>query len=211
MKKDFSLFPKMEEWGSGDEALDVKLHHALKTATLDLSSDSIKSFYDYAINLKLRVSNPSYRHNVIYVTKALLYSLTPESFINNELIKLRSGYFNKNKINFDFSKKDILKESLLISSHYRYKDQLDFYLKAISESGRNPFLKDKILNSQYELHTKTIFKDTMAFLVGEKTTKSESDYQDELLLLLKKEEIIVIDEVCELWINEGIIESIALF
>lgn len=206
--QDFSLFPKMEEWGSGDEALDLKLFKALNTATADLSYEAVRAFYEFAIDLKLRVHNPSYRYNVIYITKALLYFLDPLKNINDEFIKLKSNYYELEKVEFDFNEKDILKESLLMSSHYRYLDSIDFFLKEVSESGRNPYLKEKITNNRYELHVKTIFKDMMQFLEGESSLKK---YQDELMLLLKDKKVVVIPKVCELWCAKGIIESTPLF
>jgi hypothetical protein len=82
---DFSLFPRSEEWGSGDESIDIKLTNALKNVQDSLSLETIENFFFFGLSLKPRAYNPSFYSTIELVTKAMLYNLYPEDF-NNHLL-----------------------------------------------------------------------------------------------------------------------------
>src|SRR6218665_3604648 len=121
---DYSLFPTKEEWGTGDEAMDNRLSIALKKVKDDLCEKNIAEFYLYGLSLKPRAYNPSFHTTIELVAKAFLFCLHPEGFNDLLMKKIKGGYYQKEKINFDFPLKKVILEELKNKKIYRYKDQI---------------------------------------------------------------------------------------
>ncbi len=203
-----SLFPKSEEWGTGDEALDIKLSSALKKTADSLSLQSISEFYFYGIALKPRAYNPALSHTIEYVTKALLFHLDPDAYNDFLFKKLKGHYEEKSRIDFngtDFS--DVIHE-LKKNNHYRYKGQIDFYLHAQKTSERNPFVQNEISKSPSDLQAKIVFKEFKNFLNGELTKETYSDAFFQALKAGKHS--LVIENFAEIWYDNDQLFSLNL-
>jgi len=197
--KDFSLFPKGEEWATGDEALDLKLTNALKDSWKFLSLESIYNFYKLGMNLKSRVYNPALPLTIEMVTKALLFYFAPEEFNDHLFKKIKGRYFLKNKIIYNLSMISEIKLELSRNQKYRYKDQIDLYLNNQKSSERNPFVKYELKKSSYDFSAKIIFKEFRLYLQG--LGKIEN-YEDEFFLKLKTENCIIeIPKLCTIWFD----------
>lgn len=173
--RDFSLLPKMEEWGSGDEAIDSKLDIALKRTLQDLSMESILDFYFFALGLKTRVYNPAFNITIELVVKALLYFFSPRDFNDHLFFKIKGCFHEKMAIKFDWDGKKNIVLDLENIGRCRYNEQLDFYLHRQERSERNPFVRYPILKSSNDLHVKIVFKDFKNYLSGEKDEAFFSD------------------------------------
>jgi hypothetical protein len=195
------LFPKKEEWGSGDEAMDNRLSVALKKVRDNLNFENISEFYFLGLALKPRAYNPSFHLNIEFVTKALLSQLDSEAFNDQLMQKIKGQYHLKRIVPFYFSESDMILQELKKNKMFRYKSQLDFYLTPQNPSERNPFVQYPLKRSPYDLHVKVIMKDFKSYLSGE---KPETLYDDSLFRALRRnEEILVIENFGELWYHEG--------
>ena len=123
----FNLFPKNEDFGTGEESLDQKLTLQFKELNQDLSIEKIIAFYHYTINLKTRISNPVFKIQVEHILKALIHSLDENLFVDDEVLKIKGDYLNKKKIDFNLEKVDILIDGLKMMGKFRYNDVLDFF------------------------------------------------------------------------------------
>ena len=203
---DLSLFPKSEEWGTGDEALDNKLSGALKLAIFDLSDKSISDFYFFGIGLKPRTPNPSFLVTIELVTKALFYHLGPNNLIDFSMKKMKGNYFSKNKIRFNFPEKDKIWDELNRNKKYRFKNQIDFSVNLQDPFERNPFIRDELLRSKIDLNLKIIFKDFKAYLNEDSETEI---YDDPFFLALRGgTSILSIENFAEIWYDRDQIFSI---
>lgn len=203
---DFHLFPSSDEWGTGDEALDLKLTNQLKLIKDNLSINGIENFYFEAINLKMRMSNPYFKRQIELVTKALLYSLDPDSYIDIEFNKLIGHYHHKEKINFTLEKLDILHDGLLMLKKFRYEDLLDFYMVLESEPLINPFVEHHLKNAPQKLDIKIIMKETRLFLQG----KGNETHPNSLINQLKNGKYILeIKTLGEVWFDEDKIYAVS--
>ena len=156
---DFSLFPKLEEWGTGDEAMDNKLSVILKKTQEQLSFESIRDFYFYGLNIKTRAYNPGFFLTIELVTKALLFCLSPEEFNDHLMTKIKGDYFQKKRVVFELKNQDHILEELLKGRVFRYEGQIDFSLQEKQSTERNPFVRHLLKRSSTDLHVKIIFKD----------------------------------------------------
>ncbi|NOT80131.1 MAG: hypothetical protein HOP07_14135 [Bacteriovoracaceae bacterium] len=206
---DHTLFPKNEEWATGDEALDLRLTLALKKVVNELSFISIGQFYFFASSIKTRSYNPSFIVTIELLTKALLFYLAPNEANDELLKKIKGEYLQKNKQALTWSQSlDVIK-GLKEKNTYRYKSQLDFSLIVKQEAERNPFLRDSLVKSPFELHTKIIFKDFKNYLNGDTPLES---HDDRLFQALRtKDTILVIPNFAEIWYHQGFIYSLPLF
>jgi hypothetical protein len=202
---DFSLFPSLEQWGTGDEALDNKLSSALKKTQLNLSLSSIQEFYFFGLNIKTRAYNPGFTSTVEFVTKALLFCLSPDEYIDHLFLKIKGDYFQKERINFTLESLESILQELKKGTVYRYKNQIDISLHEQAITERNPFIKALLKRSPEDLHVKIIFKDFKTYLSGE---KSEALFDDPLFRALRMgEKVLFIDKLGELWYHQGQIYS----
>ena len=206
---DQTLFPKNEEWATGDEALDLRLSVALKKVVSELSFISICQFYFFASSIKTRSYNPSYIVTIELLTKALLFYLAPNEANDELLKKIKGEYLQKKKETLLWSQSlDVIKE-LKEKNNCRYKSQLDFSLIIKQEAERNPFLRHALVKSPFELHTKIIFKDFKNYLNGDTPLEI---HDDSLFQALRtKDTIWVIPNFAEIWYHQGSIYSLPLF
>lgn len=200
------MFPSSEEWGTGDEAMDNKLSIALKLVKENLSFESITEFYFNGLSMKPRAYNPTFHVTIELVTKALFFLLSPESFNDQLMQKMKGGYHQKTKIPFVLPELSLLIAELKKNKLYRYKGQIDFYLHVQDTQERSPFVQYSLLRSPIYLHVKIIMKDFKAYLSGD---KAESLHSDELFRALRMgDKILLIENFGELWYHEGQIFSL---
>ena len=199
MAADFSLFPKREEWGTGDEAQDQKLALALKTVIENLSFESICDFYAIASTLKPRAYNPSYNMLIEMVTKALFFCFAP-SENNHALMTKMKGRFHLKTPSVALSIEN-LADKIRKDKHVRYNNQLDFYLHLHEPLERNPFVKEKIFRGEHDLTCKMIFKDLKSYLSGEVSGKHDSDPL--LKALSENNKTVSIEGLGVVWYDQG--------
>ena len=199
MAADFSLFPKREEWGTGDEAQDQKLALALKSVIENLSFESICDFYAIASTLKPRAYNPSYNMLIEMVTKALFFCFAP-SENNHALMTKMKGRFHLKTPSAVLTIED-LAVNIKKDKHVRYNNQLDFYLHLHEPLERNPFVKEKIFRGEHDLTCKMIFKDLKSYLSGEVSGKHDSDPL--LKALSENNKTVSIDGLGVVWYDQG--------
>lgn len=205
---DFSLFPKSEEWGTGDEALDLKLSLALKKAQQDLTLVSIRNFLETGSGIKTRAYNPSFLMLIEMVTKALLHFSAPGENVYDLMNKLKGHYEERERICLTLPETQLIKNELQVNKHSRYHNQLDFYLQLHSSTERNPFLKESLNRGEHTLLTKIIFKELKLYLSGEIGGMHD---QDPLLrALAEKKKTVFIEGFAELWYDQGHIFTLSL-
>lgn len=206
---DYSLFPKKEEWGSGDEAMDNKLSVALKKTQDNLTFESIREFYYYGLSLKPRAYNPGFHATIEFVTKAFLFQISPEDCNNQLMLKIKGDYYAKRKVVFDFPAAAKIVEELKQKKNSRYAGEIDFFLYEQSTTERNPFVRGPLKRSKLDLHTKILMKDFKLYLSGE---KDESAHSDSLFRALRMGgDALLIEHFAEIWYHEGQIFSFPLF
>ena len=205
---DLSLFPKSEEWGTGDEALDNKLSGALKLAVLDLSDKSISEFYFFGIGLKPRTPNPHFLINIELVAKALFYHLDPRTLVDNSIKKMKGNYFSKIKIIHHFPEIEKICEELNRDRKYRFKNQIDFSITVQDSIERNPFVRGELLRSKLDLNLKIIFKDFKLFL--NKDPKVEIYGEPFFLALRGGTSILLIENFAEIWYDQDQIFAVSI-
>lgn len=201
MERDFSLFPKNEEWGTGDEALDQKLNLALKKAQSEFTTLAIADFYELAHSLNRRAYNPSFLMLIELVTKALLHLQRPGENVYDLMNKMKGHYDQKERVVLQFPEQSKILNELLAKNHYRYNGQLDFSFHQHSPQERNPFLKETLYRGNHILQVKIIFKELKSYFNGE----LESKYDNDPLLkaLAERKSSIIIEGLAELWYDQG--------
>lgn len=206
---DLKLFPKNEEWGTADEALDLKLSFSLKKASQNLSFETISEFYDLGMSLKTRAYNPMFLTTIELVVKGLLFYLAPNEFNDFLYKKLKGHYFSREKIIFNLKDSEKILKELKQNHKFRYLDQIDFYLGTQKTSERNPYIEHELKKSTYDLQVKIIFKEFKNFLSGELV---KENYDDPFLLALKDgSRILVIENFMEIWFDHDQLFSLACF
>lgn len=206
---DYSLFPKKEEWGSGDEAMDTKLSIALKKTQDQLSFKTIREFYYYGLSLKPRAYNPSFHSTIEFVTKAFLFQLAPDECNHQLMLKIKGDYNSKNKIAFNFLAAEKIKEELRRKKTFRYQQEIDFFLYEQVQAERNPFVRVPLKRAKLDLHTKILMKDFKLYLSGQ---KEDSEERDSLFRALRMgHDVLLIEQFAEIWYHEGQIFSFPLF
>lgn len=177
---DLKLFPKKEEWATGDESLDLRLSQKLKEAINPLTFSSISQFYFYAIEIKTRAHNPLFKLNIETVTKALLALNSPKSFNDHEFNKLIGKYFDKEILKVEMPKSDIVIDGLKMMKKFRYEDQLDFFIVKQTQNDRNPYLDFEIIKAPNDVQAKIIFKDFKAVMCNEKQRTFDNVFFEQL-------------------------------
>lgn len=203
----FTLFPKNEEWGTGDESLDLRLSHALKKATMNMSLESIGEFYFFGSALRPRVHNPSLPHTIELVTKALLFYLSPDDYNDVLLKKIKGRYNHKEKCEILWDQSPFIVNKLKECQHYRYNQQIDFYLLPQKLLEHNPYVSHPLKKAPYDLQLKILFKDFKTYLNGDECTK---DYDSDPFFqwLKKRERIHCIKNLADIWFDNFQIHSI---
>ena len=201
MAADFSLFPKREEWGTGDEAQDQKLALALKSVMENLSFESICDFYAIASTLKPRAYNPSYNMLIEMVTKALFFCFAPDENNHALMTKMKGRFHLKTTSELKLDDLDFIIRVLTKDRHYRYNNQLDFFLHRHDPLERNPFVKEKIFRGEHDLTCKMIFKDLKSYLSGEVSGKHDSDPL--LKALSENNKTVSVDGLGVVWYDQG--------
>lgn len=202
MAADFSLFPKREEWGTGDEAQDQKLAVALKSVMENLSFESICDFYAIASTLKPRAFNPSYNVLIEMVTKALFFCYDPKENNHALMTKMKGRFHLKTPSECNLLNSENIIKAIRKDKHYRYNNQLDFYLHLHEPMERNPFVKEKIFRGDHDLTCKMIYKDLKSYLSGE--VSAEVHDSDPLLKALsEKNKTVSIDGLGVVWYDQG--------
>lgn len=205
---DYSLFPKREEWATGDEAVDSKLSRALAQTLSDLSLESIKTFNEVGHGVNLRIYNPSFRPFIELITRALLFHYDPEALNNELMLKMKSHYFEREKISLKLENKNLLINELKALGHSRYKGELDLYYRKNQASESNPFLKHPLKLSEYELTTKILMKDFKNYLNGSDSSRIKAD--DFFIALKDQSKIVVIENLGEFWFYDEQVLSLNL-
>jgi hypothetical protein len=208
MEHDFSLFPKNEEWGTGDEALDQKLNLALKKAQSEFTMSAVAEFNELANGLNRRAYNPSFLMLIELVTKALLHLQNPGENVYDQLNKMKGHYSIKERVVLDFPEQSKILSELVAKKHYRYNGQLDFSVHEHSSQERNPFLKDSLFRGDHTLNVKIIFKDLKNYLNGEVGHINDNDPL--LAALSQKNSTVFIDRIGEIWYDQGHIFALSL-
>lgn len=204
LENQFKLFPKNEDWATGDEALDLKLNIKLKNTIQELSLESISSFYFDGLEIKPRAYNPLYKLNIETVTKGMLAILNPTNYNDHEFKKIKGHYYTREKILFDLPKKDIVIEGLILLKKFRYENQIDFFKEIQNEVDRNPYVPFEIKKSPTVILTKIIFKDVTKYLSNE----IESGPNIEFIKALRTQKILLIPGLGEFWFDVDQIYSI---
>jgi hypothetical protein len=196
---DLSLFPKHDQWGTGDESLDLKLSQKLIQMNNNLTLQAINEFYELATTIKKRVYNPAFSVEIELMIKALLAYLEPESFNDHLVKKLKGKYYLYEKVDFEFKKSDILIDGLRILHKFRYEDQIDFYLQVQDIEEKNPYIVRTLKKYPYDLQAKIVFKEFRQYLSNE----SLKDFgSDELFLGLHSKKILNIQHLGEFWFHQ---------
>jgi hypothetical protein len=205
-----ALFPKNEDWGTGDEAQDLRLSLGLKKTAQNLSLESIAEFYFSALTLKTRTYNPAFVITIELVTKALLHYFCPDECNDVLLKKIRGHYFEKESVNFTLPESSDLIQELKVKRRVRYKDQIDFSLTEQSNLERNPFVLDGLKKSPHDLQTKILFKEFRQFLEGQ-TEVSDKAWSDSLFLGLREgKNILIMRDFAEIWFDRDQLFSFLL-
>jgi len=196
---DLSLFPRHDQWGTGDESLDLKLSQKLLSLQSNLNLTSIAEFYELALSIKKRVYNPAFLVEIELMVKALLAYFEPDAFNDHLVKKLKGKYYLYEKIDFDFNKSDILIDGLRILHKFRYEDQIDFYLQVQDIEEKNPYITKTLKKYPYDMQAKIVFKEFRQFLNNEIEKK---DVVDELFLGLRSHKILNIPHLGEMWFHQ---------
>lgn len=204
-----SLFPKNEDWGTGDEALDIRLNQSLKKAADHLSLQSVFEFYSFAHSLKTRAYNPGFHVTIELVCKALLFAFSPEDFNDVLFKKMKGAHWEKERIIFEHQELLKLKNELLKSKRARYMDQIDFALARQPESERNPFIETELKRAPLDLQVKILFKEFRQFLSGDLVKESYSDPLFQALRLGRS--TLFIEGFAEIWFHQDQILAIPQF
>lgn len=199
---DISLFPKKEEWGSGDEAMDNRLSIALKKTIDNLSVPSISDFYFFGLTQKPRAYNPAFHTNIEFVTKALVALLNTHDFNDQVMQKIKGQYYGRKIQELILPEFEEILQVLKKDKVFRYKNQIDFYLRHQDNAERNPFLRVPLQRSSIDLHAKIMMKDFRLWLSGDKDLKIVSD---PVFDGLKTQNVLDIKNFAEMWFHEGTI------
>lgn len=204
-----SLFPKNEDWGTGDEALDIRLNNGLVKASKQLSLQSVFEFYAFAHSLKTRAYNPGFHVTIELVCKALLFYYRPEDFNDVLFKKMKGAHWEKEKVIYDPSSLVDLKKELRQSKRARYQGQIDFALTAQNGNERNPFVDVELKRSPLDLQAKILFKEFRQYLAGDLVSES---YSDPLFQALRSgRKTLVIEDLAEIWFHQDQIFALPQF
>lgn len=204
-----SLFPRNEDWGTGDEALDIRLNNSLKKTADQLSLQSVFEFYSFAHSLKTRAYNPGFHVTIEMVCKALLYYFSPDEFNDVLFKKMKGAHWEKEKVSFDSPALLQLKNELIQTKRARYKGQIDFALVRQNAGERNPFIEEELKRSPLDLQAKILFKEFRQFLAGDQVNET---YSDPLFLAMKHgRNTLIVEEFAEIWFHQDQIFAIPQF
>ncbi len=195
---ELKLFPKDEDWATGDEYLDKKLNSLLLGCFSKLSLNSIENFYSEARLIKTRVFNPNFNLMIEMCAKALVGIFDIELEVDQELIKIKGKIhiFHPctKKINIELSE-------LQLKRHQRIFSSLDVFKREQSAFEQNPFVSFKLKKANCFFEVKIIFKD----LIERLNHPKENKFEHELFELLSQNKIVEIEGVGRVWFNQGLI------
>jgi hypothetical protein len=194
------LFPKNEEWGTGDESQDLQLTKALKLAASHLSLESISDFYFLGINLRPRAYNPGLSQTIELVTKGLLFHFSPDDFNDVLLKKIKGRYFLRQRVEIKWEQASSVFLEIKKYQKHRYNEQLDFSLIPQVSSEFNPYISTPLKKSPYDLQVKIVFKDFKAYL-NDEDFKGDYDFDSFLQVLRLKEQVHCIENFGEIWFD----------
>ena len=209
---DKSLFPKNEDWASGDEACDAQLTKALNQCFENLTEENIRRFYKVSQSQKLRISNKYYESTVMMVVKALLFlqneNVSVTEYIDEKLSKFHGNFYQKKLVSLESNELALLFNQCLNGEIVRYKDQLDFHL--FQDSGddflgeRNPFLRTLMPRSGWVLRVKIKWKECKTFFSTGSISQNESLFLNDPLLmaLSQKDQVTLVNNWAYLWYND---------
>lgn len=180
-----SLFPKNEQWFTGEESSDVRLTMALHQTLSDLNFKSIKEFEQTSREIKPRIGQQQFIQNVNFTLKALLGLLNPEAFSNEEWQKYLGHYHQKQLREIASQELAQLERDIKAKGYVRYLGALDFKINQNKESEFNPFLDFKLKLSPQELTVRVIFKE-----FKEKMNHKAFQANEELFSLLQDQECV---------------------
>lgn len=178
-----SLFPKNEQWLTGEESSDVRLTRALHQTLSDLSFKSIREFEKVARDIRPRIGQQQFVQNVNFTLKALIGLLNPEAFINEEWQKYLGHYNQKKLIEITSLELAQLEKEIQTKGYVRYLGALDFKINQNKESEFNPFLDFKLKLSPKDLAVRVIFKEFKEKIMNQSFKSSE-----ELFALLQNQD-----------------------
>ena len=196
--QDLVLFPRDEDWATGDEHLDKKLNSILLTNYSHLSLGSIEKFYYESKEIKTRVANPSFYLVIEFCTKALIGLLDAELEVDQEFLKIKGkkSLYEKytNKIELDLAE-------LKTKKHQRFFSSLDIFLREQAEFEQNPFVSFKLKKAVNFFEFKIIFKDLI-----ERLNRSEhQNFEHEMFKLLSQKKVVEIVDIGQVWFHQGMI------
>lgn len=180
-----SLFPKNEQWLTGEESSDVRLTKALHQTLNSLSFNSIREFEKVAREIKPRIGQQQFIQNVNFTLKALIGLLNPEAFINEEWQKYLGHFIEKKLIHVKSPDLIALEKEILEKGYIRFLGAIDFKLLTNKESEFNPFLDFKLKLSPKELTVRVIFKE-----FKEKLANKSFSQKEELFFLLQEDQCV---------------------
>lgn len=183
-----SLFPKNEQWLTGEESSDVRLTRALHQTLNSLSLESIKNFEILARQIKPRIGEAQFIQNVNFTLKALIGLMNPDGFINHEWQKYLGNYHLKEKVMINSLSLIALEKELLSRKYIRLQGELDLKILENKESEFNPFLDFKLKLSKEEFSVRVIFKEFKDKIRKKEFTKRED--QSEIFYLLQNENCV---------------------
>ncbi len=205
---DRKLFPKFEDWASGDEAIDTLLTNALNQCFDNLTEENIRLFYQMSQSQRLRISNKYFDSTIQFVIKALLHLENPQEFIDEKLIKFHGNFTQKKVVPLESLELATLFEQCLSGTIIRYKDQLDFHLVQEftnnSMGERNPFLRTLIPRSGWVFRVKIKWKECKTFFSTGTISQNESLFLSDPLLkaLSQKDQVVLVNNWAYLWYHQ---------
>jgi hypothetical protein len=209
---DRTLFPKNEDWASGDEACDAQLTKALNHCFENLTQENILKFYKIGLSQKLRISNKYYESTITMVVKALLFLQSEKEnkaeYIDEKLTKFHGQFDQKKIVPLESHELAELFKLCLRGEIVRYKDQLDFHLfQDVSDDfkgERNPYLRVLMPRSGWVLRVKIKWKECKTFFSTGSISQNESLFLSDPLLkaLSQKDQVTLVNNWAYLWYND---------
>ncbi len=200
--EDLKLFPRDEDWSTGDEHLDKKLNLLLLKNFQLLNDASIADFYWNASAIKTRVVSSNYQTIIDMSTKALLALKNPNSEVDQEFIKLKAQFHSFEK---DLEPVNLELGQLHSTNYQRAFGSIDFFKREQVDFEHSPFLSFKIKRASSYFEVKALYKDTLEKLAHPKIDETFSHI---FLAKLSKKKIVRLVGVGLLWVHQGKINCV---
>jgi BMFP domain-containing protein YqiC len=195
---ELKLFPRDEDWATGDEYLDKKLNSILVNCFSDLSLRSIEDFYNESMQIKTRVMNPSFYYELELCTKALIGLFDGRLYVDQEILKIK-GKKSQFKLIHQTIELDL--SELIRNKHQRLFSNLDIFQREQSDFEQNPFVPFKLKKRNKFFELKIVFKD----LIERLNRADNQKFEHELFELLSKKYIVEIRDIGYVWYHQGTI------